>query len=102
MDGGVELDGGRRAGQVAPDRARRAALRPARRLEGPQILAADADVPEMPARNHHAIVWQALIRLATHDEAFDQLPVWQSFLSAHMDELRRTQLPRLRWGDPLA
>lgn len=69
---------------------------------GPQTLAADADVPEMPEGHHQAIVWQALVLLGTFDEAFDQIPVWQQFFMDHMNELARTQLPRVTWGDPLA
>lgn len=67
-----------------------------------QTLAADDDVPEMPARFHRAIKWNALVRLATFDEAPEQIGMFQSELTAIMNDLRGHQLPRLRIGGPLA
>jgi hypothetical protein len=36
---------------------------------GPQILAADSDIPIMPDQYHDAITWRACMMLAAHDEA---------------------------------
>jgi hypothetical protein len=35
----------------------------------PQILAADSDVPIMPAQHHGMIVWRAMMLLGDHDES---------------------------------
>lgn len=35
----------------------------------PQVLAADADVPELPSRFHDVIVWRGVMLIAGHDEA---------------------------------
>lgn len=67
-----------------------------------QELAADADVPEMPARFHDAIVEVALILLGTHDEAPAQIPLWQMRKSTTFCNLERDQLPKLSLGGPLA
>ncbi len=69
---------------------------------GPQILAANADVPEMPLAHHDAIKWQALILLGVFDEAPDQIPAWAAFLGEHMAALVRKQTPRIRLPGPLA
>lgn len=60
-----------------------------------QELAANADVPECPARFHDAIVDLALIMLATHDEAPTQIPLWQMRKSFNFCNLERDQLPRI-------
>jgi hypothetical protein len=38
-------------------------------LKAPQILAADADVPDMPSKFHPIIVWRAIMLASEHDEA---------------------------------
>jgi hypothetical protein len=68
----------------------------------PQILSADADIPEMPIAHHDAIKWQALILLGTFDEAFDQIQLWQRQLAKHMAALERKQTERITLGGPLA
>lgn len=44
--------------------------------KGPQILAADADVPDMPDRFHRRIVTRAIVLMAQHDEAPAALQIW--------------------------
>ncbi len=68
----------------------------------PQILAADADIPEMPLAHHNAIKWRALILLGTFDEAFDQIPAWATFLNKHRESLIRKHTPRIQLAGPLA
>lgn len=70
--------------------------------QAPQILTADADVPEMPEAHHEAIKWQALILLGTFDEAKEQIPAWVAFLNRHIASLERTQTPRVVLAGPLA
>lgn len=36
---------------------------------GPQVLAADGDIPIMPDQYHQVIVWRAIMSLCGHDEA---------------------------------
>ncbi|PWE56767.1 hypothetical protein DEM27_10415 [Metarhizobium album] len=68
----------------------------------PQVLAANADVPEMPARFHELIVWKALLLLAEFDESLNQLPLWNAEYNRMMSELESEQLPRITLGGPLA
>lgn len=70
--------------------------------KSPQILAADADIPEMPSSYHEAIKWRALILLGTFDEAMEQLPLWAASYREQIAALERTQTPRVRMGGPLA
>lgn len=67
-----------------------------------QELAADADIPECPARFHDAIVDIALQMLGTHDEAPSQIPLWRMRQSQNFNNLERDQLPRLNLCGPLA
>jgi hypothetical protein len=68
----------------------------------PQILVADDDVPEMPKRHHDAIRYQALLLMATFDEAFEQEGRWQMDLQRHLGELVAAQTPRFIVDWPLA
>lgn len=70
--------------------------------KGPQSLAADGDIPEMPERFHNAILWKALIYLGTFDEAMAQIPNWNAFLTESMSLLRSDQLPQVTMAGPLA
>lgn len=67
-----------------------------------QDLAVDADVPEMPARFHELIVDVALMSLGTHDEAPQQLQLWQLRKFGRFNDLERDQLPRMRLPEALA
>jgi hypothetical protein len=69
-----------------------------------QILAANADTPDCPARFHPIIVWKALKLLHEHDEApvLNIISVNNRYL-ADLDALERDQLPPIRIGSkPLA
>jgi hypothetical protein len=63
--------------------------------KAPQELAADGDVPEMPARFHDLIVWRALLMLAAYDEAGNQVPMWDMRAREIMSDLERDQLPKV-------
>lgn len=68
----------------------------------PQILASNTEIPEMPEDHHMAIVWQALLFLVTHDEAFQQREDWQANLDRHRSEMLMHYTPRVSLGGPLA
>lgn len=70
----------------------------------PQVLAANSDIPEMPARFHDLIKWRALVLLAEHDEAPQALQYAAANYGVLLSALERDQLPRLNvWaGGPLA
>lgn len=70
--------------------------------KSPQRLTNDGDVPEMPVRFHDAIMWKALIMLATFDESPNQISNWNSFLTDVMDQLQSSQLPRVQMDGALA
>lgn len=66
--------------------------------KGPQILAANTDVPELPLRFHSVIGWYALILLAEHDEAGLHIATAQRNFRELMGDLQRDQLPQLFIG----
>lgn len=70
----------------------------------PQILMANGDIPEMPARFHDLIAWNALLLMAEHDEASLHIAVALRRSQQLDDDLRRDQLPMItsRGGGPLA
>jgi hypothetical protein len=71
--------------------------------KAPQELAANTDEPEMPARFHHLIADVALQEyLGAHDEASTQIPLWRLRKLRGFTNLERDQLPRIRFGGPLA
>lgn len=70
--------------------------------KGPQELAADDDVPEMPVRHHDMIWYRALLLMSQYDEAFAQFPGWQMEYERHMAALERAQTPRVKIGGALA
>lgn len=71
--------------------------------KGVQTLTENTDVPEMPARFHDAIMWRALLFLATDDESVVQLPLWRLEYQRLMSDLQRDQLPRMTFTqEPLA
>lgn len=63
--------------------------------KAPQTLAAAGDVPEMPARFHDLIAWDALILLAEHDEAQMAMAVNVRRAVDLRRDLMRDQLPTL-------
>lgn len=66
------------------------------------ILAGNDDVPDLPADYHMAIVYRALMLLATFDEDAPRLGVYTSEFTAQMDGLSAHYLPQLELGGPLA
>lgn len=71
-------------------------------IKAPQVLAADADIPEMPAAYHDAIKYRALLIMAVHDEAGAQIDMWMRDLDRIRQAMLRTQTPRIEFGGPLA
>lgn len=63
--------------------------------KAPQTLAANGDIPEMPARFHEVIAWYALLLLAEHDEGQFHVASALRRYRDLMDDLRRDQLPRV-------
>jgi hypothetical protein len=62
--------------------------------KGPQTLAADADVPDLPTHFHDAIVWRALVLLAQSDERADALSVATVRFAEIMHDMERALLPQ--------
>lgn len=60
-----------------------------------EVLAADGDTPDLPARFHDAITWKALMKLAANDEAPDLLGYAQSLYAPLRHALERDQLPKI-------
>lgn len=59
----------------------------------PQVLAADNDVPEMPARFHDAIWQRAIILMAASDEAVQALQMAQAEFTGAYQTMVRDLLP---------
>lgn len=68
----------------------------------PQILAADADEPEMPEEYHELIMYMALRRYALFESAPEILQVAKDGIRQYGNALRHTQGPRFRFQGPLA
>lgn len=64
-------------------------------VKGPQTLAANSDIPEMPERFHQIIVWEALRLLMLHDGAYQEaaFPTQEMAILRHQLEL--DQLPEV-------
>lgn len=69
---------------------------------GPQTLSADGDTPEMPAKFHKLIVYDALIRYGFNRVAPEALQLAQVEGSRLSSALRRDQLPQISIGRSLA
>lgn len=68
-----------------------------------QVLTANADTPNLPARFHDLIVYQALRLLGGHDVAPDELSDAMAKTVPLMQQLERDQLPMMQLtGRPLA
>lgn len=72
--------------------------------ETPQVLAANGDIPNCPARFHDIIVWRAVQMLNEHDEAAVlSIGTANAKYREFLDALERDQLPRITIGAaPLA
>ncbi|MEM8991901.1 MAG: hypothetical protein AAGD08_15975 [Pseudomonadota bacterium] len=64
-------------------------------VKTPQVLALDADVPEMPERFHDLIWMKALLRSASDEEALSQYPIWRNDYKVLLNELERDELPEV-------
>lgn len=85
----------------SPDKAYKA--RGEYRLK-PQVLALDADTPEMPDEFHRVIVWEAIRLLARNDEAFDAINAAGVEYGRLRNALVNQQTPEISMfgGGPLA
>ena len=63
--------------------------------KGPQVLAANGDIPEMPEHYHMGIVSYALTLLSESDEAFGQGQYWNGRWQGIRSDLERDQMPFL-------
>lgn len=63
--------------------------------KAPQVLSADADIPNFPDRFHDLITYRARLLLAEHDEAGFALTTAAGEDARLMADLRRDQLPTL-------
>lgn len=63
--------------------------------KGPQILTANSDIPEMPARFHDLIVWEAHRLLLIHDGGYNEseFPIREMATLRH--QLEMDQLPEV-------
>jgi len=68
----------------------------------PQILAADADEPEMPAEFHDVIMYRAMEKLAIDGAAVERLDRAIIEGGRMMRSLERSQLDGVRLGRPMA
>ncbi len=62
------------------------------------VLAADADIPALPAAFEQIIVWQAIMLLAEFDEAVEQRAAAILKYNALLEGLQRDQLPTVSLG----
>jgi len=67
-----------------------------------QILAADADVPELPAMFHDLIKYQAMMYYGLFESAPEIISRAQIGAARLMNQLKRDQEPKMRFGGPLA
>lgn len=67
-------------------------------VKTPQVLAVDADTPEMPARFHEAIVWRAIMLMAGHDESDQAYNQASAKYGELMLAIMRDTLPRITIG----
>ncbi len=69
---------------------------------GPQMLAADVDIPDMPERFHDLIVYYAMEHYAVNKVAPEVLAAATLFGGRMMRSLERSQLPTIRLARPMA
>lgn len=68
----------------------------------PQVLAANGDVPRLPANFHMLIVYRAMIQYGMYENAPEVVQQGSANANAMMPELERTQLPRVELAGSLA
>ena len=69
---------------------------------GPQILAVDADTPELPSHFHDLIVWYAMTRYAVNGVAPEKLAEGNLLSTRMMRNLEANQLDAMTFGPALA
>ena len=69
---------------------------------GPQIMTANADVPEMPTRFHDLIVYEAMVEHGFNSVAPEVIRFAQSEGTRLRAALELDQLPQVMYGAPLA
>lgn len=67
----------------------------------PQVLSADADIPEMPEEFHMMIVYKALEMYGYYEAASECISRAQRYFSQYMNRLEMNQLPDVLMPDPL-
>lgn len=67
-----------------------------------QVLAADADLPEMPDDFHLLIVYRAMQKYATYESAADVFNAGVAWEKPLMRQLEHDQMPQFRLAGPLA
>ena len=70
-------------------------------FKGPQILAADTDVPEMPSDFHDLIVYYAIEKYGYLEAATEVLARAEKYSRTYMRQLENHQLARMRMRGPL-
>ena len=68
----------------------------------PQVLTANTDVPRIPQQYHMAIVWQAAIYAAGHDENPGLMQMATKHFKDAMARMERTEMPEMGYWEPLA
>lgn len=93
---------------IAPDRSLLLGLRPndiytvsGEYYKTPQILAGDADIPDMPARFHMAIVYKAMAKYGLFEVAQEQITAGTEQYNKMLNRLRRDQMPMMMTALPL-
>lgn len=67
-----------------------------------QVLAADADTPEMPSQYHMLVAWEAVIKYGHYESAGEFIATGQRNASRLMRQLERNQKTPMRIGRPMA
>lgn len=70
--------------------------------KAPQNLAVNDDQPEMPRRYHDMIMWGALVHMATYDEAFEQIQIFQGRYDKMRQDMISENTPTIGLAGPLA
>lgn len=70
-------------------------------FQAPSMMAADTDVPVMPARWHNLIVYRAMQHYGLYEAAPEVLQRGQIEFSKMLSRLQTQQLPVMTFGDPL-
>lgn len=70
--------------------------------KGPQALAADDDVPELPEKFHMLLVYRAMQYYGKYEAAPEVLAQADEEYERMLNDLRREQLPEMSMGEPLA